>query len=403
MHARLTALLIAAVVALAVACGGNDKPVTSTSNATPQASALAAAASPTPAPTPALRGDLTVFAASSLTDAFSEIGQAFQQQYPGVTPKFNFAASTALRQQIEQGARADVFASADQAQMDMAKKSGVIAGEDRLFAKNKLVLIYPTSNPGKVSSIQDLAKPGLKFVLTDKGVPIGAYARQALDGMSKDPQFGPDFATKVLANLKSEEANVRAVVTKVQLGEADAAIVYATDVTPAVTKDVQSVVIPDQFNVIATYPVAVVKDVPNKAAAEAFVAFLRTPPAQAILKKNGFILDKDTGSAWVPPAAPGAFASLQEQARSFSPSFALGGAVDAPRTYTLADLQAMQSEEQGVEFLSGGRPQQHTYRGVRLHDLLMAAKPQADASVNNDLLRFSVLIGATDGYQVVVA
>src|SRR5262249_18293927 len=155
-----------------------------TSNATPQAPALAAAASPpaspTPTPTPALRGDLTVFAAASLTDAFNEIGQAFQQQYPGVTPKFNFAASTALRQQIEQGAKADVFASADQAQMDMAKKNGVIGGEDRLFAKNKLVMIYPTANPGKLSTVQDLAKPGLKFVLTDKSVPIGAYARQAL-------------------------------------------------------------------------------------------------------------------------------------------------------------------------------------------------------------------------------
>src|SRR4051812_27206333 len=211
--------LLCAIAALAVACGSNDKPSGATGNVTPAASA------------PALRGDLTVFAASSLTDAFNEIGQAFQQSYPGVTPKFNFAASTALRQQIEQGARADVFASADQVQMEMAKKSGVIAGEDRLFAKNKLVLIYPTANPGKVSSVQDLARPGLKFVLTDRYVPIGAYARQALESMSKDPQFGPDFATRVLANLKSEELNVRAVVTKVQLGEADAAIVYATDVT----------------------------------------------------------------------------------------------------------------------------------------------------------------------------
>jgi molybdate transport system substrate-binding protein len=244
-----------------------------------------------------LRGDLTVFAAASLTDAFNEIGQEFQKANPGVTPKFNFAASTALRTQLEQGAKADLFASADQVQMDNAKKAGVVEGEDRLFVKNKLVAIHPGNNPANIQSHQDLARPGIKIVLTDANVPIGAYARSALQKMSADPQYGADFGQKVLANLRSEEANVRAVVTKVQLGEADAAIVYASDVTPQVSGQVKSILIPDQFNTIATYPIAVVKDAPNKAAAQAFIAFVRSRQGQEILRKHNFIVDAETGAA----------------------------------------------------------------------------------------------------------
>src|SRR5205823_2403195 len=160
---------------------------------------------------------------------------------------------------------------ADQLQMDAARASGVIAGDDRLFAKNRLVVIFPVSNPAKIASVQDLARPGIKLVLAQPSVPIGAYARQALQNMAADPGFGADFAQKVLANLRSEEANVRTVVTKVQLGEADVAIVYATDVTPAVAKDVQSIPLPDQFNVVATYPIALVRGAPNPAAATAFI------------------------------------------------------------------------------------------------------------------------------------
>jgi molybdate transport system substrate-binding protein len=249
-------------------------------------------------------GEVTVFAASSLTDAFNEMGTEFTKANPRATVKFNYAASTALRTQLEQGAKADVYASADQVQMDNAKKSGLIDGEDRLFVKNKLVVIYPAANPGKITAVKDLANPGLKLVLTDKNVPIGAYARTALEKMSADAQFGADFSRKVLNNLKSEEANVRAVVTKVQLGEADAAIVYASDVTPAVSKDITAILIPDQFNTIATYPIAVVKDAPNKAAAQAFIQYVRSAPGQAILKKWNFIVDADTGMARAPRPAP---------------------------------------------------------------------------------------------------
>ena len=241
-------------------------------------------------------GELVVFAASSLTDAFNEIGQVFTRANPQARVRFNFAASTALRTQLEQGARAGVYASADQTQMDLAKKAGVIGGEDRVFAKNKLVVIFPSDNPAGIITIADLAKPGLRLVLTDRNVPIGGYARTTLDQLSADPGLGSNFSQRVLANLRSEEANVRAVVTKVQLGEADAAIVYASDVTPAVAGAVRTLTIPDSFNTIATYPIAVVEDASNLEAARAFIQFVRSPAGQAVLKKWNFVIDADTGT-----------------------------------------------------------------------------------------------------------
>ena len=283
------ATLLVLPLVMVLACGSGDPPQGGRSGAPAPAVTSVAA-------TPALRGDLAVFAAASLTDAFNEVGATFKKANPGVDVKFNFAASTALRAQIEQGARADLFAPADQVQMDNAKRAGVIQGEERLFAKNKLVVIHPTGNPGRVYAIQDLARPGVKLVLTDRNVPIGAYARTALEKMSADPQFGADFGQRVLANLRSEEGNVRAVVTKVQLGEADAGVVYASDLTPAIAREVQRIAIPDQFNTVATYPIAVVRDAPHRAAAQAFVEFVRSPQGQEILQRHGFIVDAETGA-----------------------------------------------------------------------------------------------------------
>ena len=283
------AILFVLPLAMALACGGGDAAPGGRSGAPAPAVTSAAA-------TPALRGNLAVFAAASLTDAFNEVGAEFKKANPGVDVTFNFAASTALRAQIEQGARADLFASADQVQMDNAKRAGMIQGEERLFAKNKLVVIHPTGNPGRVYAIQDLARPGVKLVLTDRNVPIGAYARTALEKMSADPQFGADFGQRVLANLRSEEGNARAVVTKVQLGEADAGVVYASDLTPAIAREVQRIAIPDQFNTVATYPIAVVRDAPHRAAAQAFVEFARSPQGQEILERHGFIVDAETGA-----------------------------------------------------------------------------------------------------------
>ncbi len=261
------------------------------------AGASAGRATADPAAILPVTGDLTVFAASSLTDVFNEIGVRFQSANPAARITFNFAASSTLRAQLQHGARADVFASADESTMDGALNAGSIDGSAQVFARNRLIVIYPASNPGKIGTIQDLARPGLKVVLADRNVPIGAYARQSLQNLSTDPVYGAGFAQKVLANLRSEETNVRAVVSKVQLGEADAAIVYATEITPAVAKDVKSIAIPDQFNVLATYPIALVKDAPNRSAGQAFVTYVRSPAGQAVLKQYGFIVDGDTGAA----------------------------------------------------------------------------------------------------------
>jgi molybdate transport system substrate-binding protein len=238
---------------------------------------------------PRIQGQLTVFTAASLTEAFKEMGANIEQANPGTRVIFNFAGSPTLRTQLGQGARADVFASADEPNMQGAQKEGTIASEPRLFVRNQLVAIVPAANPAQVLRLQDLAKPSVKLVLTNKEVPVGNYSRQALAKMSQDVAFGADFAIRVLANLVSEETNVKQVVAKVQLGEAHAGIVYSSDVTPAVRGAVQVLSIPDPFNVIARYPIAVVRDAPNAAGARAFIDYVLSPSGQAILTKHGFL------------------------------------------------------------------------------------------------------------------
>jgi molybdate transport system substrate-binding protein len=233
-------------------------------------------------------GTVTVFAAASLTDAFDQVGEAFEARHPGTKVRFNFGGSSALRLQVEQGARADVFASADMAQMDQAVAAGLIDGVPRTFALNALVVITPASNPGRVASVADLARPGLKLVLANDQVPVGSYSRQALEAMEADPAYGAGFAGRVLANAVSFESNVKQVLAKVELGEADAGIVYTTDVTPSVAPHLAQVPVPAAFNVAAQYPVAVVKGAPNGPAARAFVDFVLSAEGQQILRSYGF-------------------------------------------------------------------------------------------------------------------
>jgi|GEM_PF-56241 len=422
--AMCCALLVAA--ALALSCGSNSNNATNnkapasvaaTQAATMQAATASASAatqaptsatttaprSPTPAaaaPTPAparLSGTLTVLAAASLTNAFQQEAQAFQQLYPDVKPKFSFDASSTLEAQLAQGAKADIFASADVPNMQKAQRDGVIDGEPQIFAKNKLVVIIPKSNPGKIASLADLARPGIKFVLADPSVPIGNYARTVLKNLSQESEYGPDFANKVLANLKSEEANARAVVAKVQTGDADAGMCYATDVTPAAAKDIDIIPIPDKDNLIAQYPIAVVKGAPNKEAARAFIAFLRSPQGQAILKNYNFILDKDTGTQ------TSARRLAYRAEVPYSPSFVLDGLVATPMTFDYDALAALPSVDETVSFIAGGGMETHTYRGVRLYDLLQLAGPQNDPSRKNDLIRFYVHVTGADGYTAVLA
>jgi molybdate transport system substrate-binding protein len=232
-------------------------------------------------------GELTVFAAASLTEAFTEIGKRLELSHPGLKVVYNFAGSPALRTQLEQGAQADVFASADATQMEQAKTSGVVQTESSIFVKNRLVVVVPKTNPGKVAEFRDLAKPGLKLDVANAKVPVGNYSRQAITKASAE--YGADFERQALANIVSEEDNVKQVVTKIQLGEADAGIVYVSDLTPKVSKDVQAISIPDAYNQIATYPIALTKEVRNRAAATAFIAFVLSAEGQAILKAHNFL------------------------------------------------------------------------------------------------------------------
>lgn len=243
---------------------------------------------PNAAAAAAVSGEIVVFAASSLTDAFQDMASAFQRANPNARLTFNFGASSQLATQLVEGARADVFASADQTQMDNARKADAIGGQDTVFARNRLVLITPKDNPQGISDVKDLAKPGVKFVTAQPSVPIGQYTAQMLDKASADPAYGADFKARVQANIASREDNVRQVVSKVQLGEADAAVVYSTDATPQVRDQLQLIQIADPLQTLASYPIAVAKG-SNATGGEAFAAYVLSAEGQATLTKWGFI------------------------------------------------------------------------------------------------------------------
>jgi molybdate transport system substrate-binding protein len=206
-----------------------------------------------------------------------------------VDVRFNFAGSPTLRTQIEQGAAADVLATADEPNMQDAYASHLVVDAGQAFAGNTLVIIVPKDNPGHVATPSDLAREGLKLVLAQDGVPAGDYARAAIDKMAGDPAFGPSFSERVLANVVSNEPNVKAVVAKVQLGEADAGIAYATDVTPGVASDVDTVAIPGAYNVVVSYPIAVTTEATRSLTARAFIDYVLSDAGQAILRGYGFL------------------------------------------------------------------------------------------------------------------
>jgi molybdate transport system substrate-binding protein len=260
------------------ACGTAATPTAAPVSATQPPAATATSA-------PAVK-TLTVFAAASLTQAFGDMGKAFEAANPGVTVTFNFAGSQVLQTQIQQGAPADIFASASGTNMDALVTAGIVdKAAPQIFATNKLIVILPPANPANVQTLQDLTKSGLKIVLEDPSVPAGKYSRQILDNMSKDPTYGTDFSTKVLANVVSNETDVKQVVSKVQLGEADAGIVYISDGIAAPT--LKTIDIPDAVNVIAKYPIAPLLKSANPDLAAKFVTYVLSVDGQATLKKWG--------------------------------------------------------------------------------------------------------------------
>ena len=238
--------------------------------------------------------ELTVFAATSLANAFPEIADAFVEEHPGASIAFNFAGSQRLRTQLEFGAGADVFASADRRQMDLAADAGLIVGDPLQFAGNELVVITPlvggAENGEGVQALGALAGNGVKLALALPEVPVGGYSRALLQNLEADIQdLEPGYASRVLDNVVTLEPNVRGVLQKVALGEVDAGIVYRTDAaTEYAAVKVAVVSLPQRSNIVAEYPIAVLRGAANPQMADEFVRFVLSEKAQTILSRYGF-------------------------------------------------------------------------------------------------------------------
>jgi len=229
---------------------------------------------------------LTVFAASSLADAFGELAGTFEERHPGVEVRQSFESSSTLLTQIQQGAPADVFASAAREEMDAAVEVGLVAGEPEVFARNREVVMVPEDNPAGIQSMRDLARPGARLVLAEEGVPAADYALEILD--KADAEYGGDFKDAVLSNVVSREADVRASVSRVALGDADATFGYASDYTPDIRDRVRVIQIPENLNVIATYPIATMKESGSPELAREWMELVLSEEGQRVLEKWRF-------------------------------------------------------------------------------------------------------------------
>jgi molybdate transport system substrate-binding protein len=232
--------------------------------------------------------EITVFTAASLTGAFSEIGRIYEND-TGIQVVFNFDGSQALRTQIENGAYADVFASANKKQMNALKSDGLMNNSSIvIFAKNKISLIVPKDNPAKISNLTDLERPGIKIVMGTKDVPVGDYALQIIDKLGNDSSYGPDYKAKVLSNVISQETTVNYVVTKVALGEADVGFAYVSDVTEDLASKVDKIDIPDEYNIIAEYPMGLLQQSKYSMESMDFMNLVMSDEGSAVLEKYGF-------------------------------------------------------------------------------------------------------------------
>ncbi|UKD52492.1 molybdate ABC transporter substrate-binding protein [Amycolatopsis sp. FU40] len=259
------ALVGAAALALfASACSSGDQP-----SSNPGAGSASA-----PAPGGA-SGTLTVFAAASLTESFNALGKQFEAAHPGVKVTFDYEGSSSLVQKLDNGAKADVFASADQKNMDKAVQDGVIDGQPTVFATNKLAIAVAKGNPKGIKTFADLTKPGLNVVVCAQQVPCGSATQKV------------EQTTKTTLKPVSEETNVKQVLAKVQSGDADAGLVYVTDATSAAGK-VDKVDFPESSGAVNQYPIAVVKNAPQPALAKQFTDFVLGAQGKAELAKIGF-------------------------------------------------------------------------------------------------------------------
>jgi molybdate transport system substrate-binding protein len=252
---RRLALIVMPVVLIA-ACGGAGGGETTTTGA-------------------ALQGELLVSAAASLADVFAELGSDFEAAHPGVDVHLNLGSSASLRQQVLEGAPADVFASADTSNMAGVVDAGETTGDPVIFARNRMQIAVPAGNPARITGLDDLAKDELLIGLCAEQVPCGAYAREVLRNAGVTP------------SVDSDEPDVRALLTKVEAGELDAGITYLTDVI-STGGGVEGLAIPEDVNVRADYPIATLAGAPNPEVAARFVAFVLSGQGQAILDGYGF-------------------------------------------------------------------------------------------------------------------
>jgi molybdate transport system substrate-binding protein len=252
----LSAGACAAAVSLVAACGSSGP---STSSGSGQ-----------------VKGTVVVFAAASLTNAFNKIGTQFQKAHPGVSVKFNYAGSSSLATSIKQGAPADVFASADTTNMKTVTSANLATGQPTTFAKNKLEIMVDKGNPMKIKNIDQLANPKVKVAVCAPSVPCGKYSTEIFD------------KANITVKPVTEETSVTGVVTKITLGEADAGIVYVTDVKAA-GNQATGVPIPPKQNVTADYPIVELKNAPNSTASKSFMQYVNSPAGQDVLRSYGFL------------------------------------------------------------------------------------------------------------------
>ena len=260
MHrARAAVVAVVAAAALLAGCGGSTGTPSSGSSASPSSS---------------VNGSITVFAAASLKESFTKLGAQFEAAHPGTRVVFSFAASSALAQQIQQGAPADVFASASTKNMEQVVTSGAASGPTN-FVKNEMEIAVPPDNPAHIATVADLAKKGVKVALCQAAVPCGSTAHKVFTN------------AKVTVTPVTQEADVKATLSKVTLGEVDAGVVYVTDVRAA-GATVKGIEIPADVNASTTYPIAALTESTNTATAQAFVAYVLSGEGQAVLTAAGF-------------------------------------------------------------------------------------------------------------------
>ncbi|MCL4861949.1 MAG: molybdate ABC transporter substrate-binding protein [Caldilineaceae bacterium] len=315
---------------------------------------------------------LNVVAAASLADAFKDIGAAFADGHPGTEVIFNFAGSNQLATQIGEGAPADVFTSANVTQMNVGIKTGrILTDTQRTFARNRLVVVTPSDNPAGLTGLQDLATPGVKIVFAAKEAPVGQYSLDFLDKAKADGSLGAGYKDAVIAKGVSYEENVRAVLTKVALGEADAGVVYTSDVV-TVEGEVGQIEIPDNLNTIANYPIARLSDSPHLELAQQLMDYVLAPEGQQVLVEYGFIPTTGDASGAAPGAVP----------------VEVTGLVNNPGAFSADDLAAM--EQATIKATDPGATEQD-YTGDLLSTLWETVGVQAEAT--------SVVFTNGDGYS----